>query len=390
MSAMTVGMLSHMASATAPTGAETSLALLAEGLARRGHRVSVVVPGRWALAERLERQGVEVVTVPLRPCWLAYSRSPWTGAGPLKWLRWRLPDRGRGRLRRWLRETGPDVVHVNCLPQLSGALEARRAGLPVVWHVREILPPGARARWWASHLRRCAVRVVAVSEATAAWLRRQGLGTRIEVVPNGIEPGGGTPDRAAARASIGLPAAEGECVVGLVGQLLPHKGVIEFVRAAHRAVASEPTLRFLIAGGGPAPFVARVRAEIAAGIAASRIHLLGPMPSGAEPIAASDVVCLTTLTPDPLPRSVLESMQAARAVVAFRSGGAPELVEHERSGLLTEVGDVEGLARSLARLAADAALRRRLGEAAALRATELFSLDLHVERMERVLAEAAS
>ena len=51
---LSVALLSHLASPVSPTGAEHSLALLAEGLRRRGHRVVVVAPGAWALAGTLE------------------------------------------------------------------------------------------------------------------------------------------------------------------------------------------------------------------------------------------------------------------------------------------------------------------------------------------------
>ena len=55
---LSIAFLSHMASPTAPTGAERSLALLASGLKRRGHRVGVVAPGGWALEEPLRAADV--------------------------------------------------------------------------------------------------------------------------------------------------------------------------------------------------------------------------------------------------------------------------------------------------------------------------------------------
>ena len=55
---MRIAMLSHLASLTAPTGAERSLALLALGLSANGHEVAVAAPGRWALSQELEAGGV--------------------------------------------------------------------------------------------------------------------------------------------------------------------------------------------------------------------------------------------------------------------------------------------------------------------------------------------
>ena len=47
---MRVALLSHLASPSAPTGAERSLAMLATGLAAAGHEAAVTAPGPWSLA----------------------------------------------------------------------------------------------------------------------------------------------------------------------------------------------------------------------------------------------------------------------------------------------------------------------------------------------------
>jgi glycosyltransferase involved in cell wall biosynthesis len=61
--------------------------------------------------------------------------------------------------------------------------------------------------------------------------------------------------------------------------------------------------------------------------------------------------------------------------VAARSGAFPELIEEGRTGLLFEPGDATGLARALERLISDAALRRRLGEAARAHVGARFTID---------------
>jgi glycosyltransferase involved in cell wall biosynthesis len=63
------------------------------------------------------------------------------------------------------------------------------------------------------------------------------------------------------------------------------------------------------------------------------------------------------------PVVAIEALAARRPVVATRVGGVPDVVRDGVDGLLAEVGDVDGLARCLARLAEDANLRRRFGEA---------------------------
>jgi glycosyltransferase involved in cell wall biosynthesis len=279
----------------------------------------------------------------------------------------------------------PDVVHVNCLPHVRGARVARRLGVPVVWHVREILPPGMRRCWFAWRLRRDATRIVAVSEAVAGWLRGEGLGDRTTVVHNGVRLPAELPESAAARARLRIP--DGVPVIGLFSQLVAHKGALDFVAAAHR-MAGISDGWFLIAGQGPHDFMARVKRAIAAGPAANRIQLLPPQPEIWPLLAAVDAVAVTTLWPDPLPRVVMEAMAAGLPVVGYRGGGVPEMVEDGETGLLCEPGDVDGLTAIFARVAADAALRERMGDAGSRRVREKFSIGRHVDQMEQVLRAA--
>lgn len=385
---MKVAQLSHLASKNAPTGAERSLAVLAAGLVGRGHQVEVAVPGHWSLEEAVATAGVSVTRVPIRSCWLVqYGPQPvWLQAA--RALRYAMPDPGRNKLRSWLFALQPDVVHVNCLPHLRGAAAARSLDLPVVWHLREILPPGPRRRWFAGHVRRWATRIVAVSKAVAGWLREEGLGDLVEVVYNGVELPSHDIDRAAARTRFDLP--QKAVIVGLFSQLVPHKGAIDFVQAAHAAAGENPELHFVIAGSGPAVFADHVARETAGGPAADRIHVVPPQPEIRELLAAVDVVALPTLWPDPLPRAVMEAMAAGRPVVAYDNGGVPEMVVDGETGLLCRAGDIDGLTRAVAELAADEALRRLFGEAGRKRARELFGVDRHVEGVESVLQAAAS
>ena len=386
---LSVAFLSHLASPESPTGAEHSLALLAGGLARRGHRVLVVALGPWALEKQLRDAGAEVRILPSRALWLTGWDPVSIPTAAAKWIRFAMPTTGERALAELLGSWGADVVHVNCLPHVHGARAAPRAGIPLVWHLREILPPGARRRWFARRLDAFAREIVAVSEAVAGWVRKEELEDRLTVVHNGVAPSGETPlDPAEARKALGIPV-DG-CVAGLFGQILPHKGVLEFVRAGRLALASTSDMRFVVAGAGSPEFLESVRGEIAAGEGVDRFHLLPPRASTTELLAASDLACLCTTTPDPLPRTVLEAMAAGLPVAAFRSGGTPEMVLDGESGLLVDVGDVAGLAGAMARLAGDAALRASMGAAGKARALESFSVEHHLNRMWAVLTRAAA
>jgi glycosyltransferase involved in cell wall biosynthesis len=382
-----IAAISHLASPEAPTGAEKSLVALADVLAGRGHELGVVAPGPWCLGSKLEASGIEVATIPSRCCWLVQWGPQPTVRQVLRYLRYRLPDPGYRRMMVWLDRFWPDVVYVNCLPQLKAAAAARALGLPVLWHIREILPPGHRRRWFARRLRRDATRIVAVSHAVAEWLDDEGLGERVTVVHNGCDVPCDQAASSVLREGFGLPI-EG-VFVGFFAQLVSHKGAIDLVQAGSRAMARIPSLFVVIAGSGPADEIERLRAEIAKSPFSQRFFVLPPQREVWNLLAAVDMAAVPSLWPDPLPRTVMEAMAAGRPVVAYRCGGVPEMITEGETGFMVEPGDREGLAERIVRLARDPELRRRLGSAAAARAQAEFSVAAYVDAMEEILNETA-
>jgi glycosyltransferase involved in cell wall biosynthesis len=99
-----------------------------------------------------------------------------------------------------------------------------------------------------------------------------------------------------------------------------------------------------------------------------------------------DVAVHASIVPEPFGQVVVEAMAAGLPVVAVDGGGPAEIVTHELDGLLYPAGDVDVLAARLRRLAADAPLRARLGQAARRRAEE-FTSDSVVERLMGVYSQ---
>lgn len=78
-------------------------------------------------------------------------------------------------------------------------------------------------------------------------------------------------------------------------------------------------------------------------------------------IADADILVFPTLAEEGLGRSAVEAMACGRPVVASRIGGLRWIVDHNRTGLLHEPGDVDGLVTALQRLLDDDLLRLRMG-----------------------------
>ena len=88
--------------------------------------------------------------------------------------------------------------------------------------------------------------------------------------------------------------------------------------------------------------------------------------------------------------SILEAMATGLPIVAIDVGGIPEMVVEGETGFLVPARDTAAFGERLARLAGDPDLRARMGAAGRARAQAEFGRGPMVERIERVLTEAAA
>jgi glycosyltransferase involved in cell wall biosynthesis len=212
---------------------------------------------------------------------------------------------------------------------------------------------------------RHAQRLLVASDALAAEVRRSvGRPERVFVVPPGR-------DVAAELAEPPADVRQGRRAALLsVGNWIERKGVLSLLEAVARLAPETATLHLVGNDRADPSYADRVRARLALPDLAERVVVHGPK-SVAEVAAfyrACDAFVLPSLK-EPYGTVYGEAMAFGLPVVGWRAGNLPFLAEHEREGVLVRVGDIDRLADALRRLADDPLLRRRLGEAARVRAT---------------------
>ncbi len=161
--------------------------------------------------------------------------------------------------------------------------------------------------------------------------------------------------------------------VVMAGRFRRHKGHELAIRGFAEFARHFPGASLDFIGSGKTPEQQRYGEELAVMVdrmgLSSTIRFRGQMPveALAREFARADICLQTSVfisedgSAEGLPNTILEAMATALPVVATRHAGIPEAVLHERSGLLVEEHDADGVARALGRLAADPALRRRYG-----------------------------
>jgi glycosyltransferase involved in cell wall biosynthesis len=256
------------------------------------------------------------------------------------------------------------------------------------------------------------LRQIGVSEYLAGRLRlahdlagEDASDANIVRVPNGVHANAIPPQarsdvRRQAREKLGL--TDSDVVFLFAGALRPEKGVEFLARAFARLSEENSAARLIMIGGGrlwieqgwlrsdpPDTMEHRVAEILKPAIARKRALMLGIVPP-AEIMpyyAASDALVLPSMFQETFGLVILEAFSVGRPVIAFRSGGIPELVEDRRNGLIVERGDEEALYQAMRELTQDHALRERLGAVGELTA-QRYSWENTADQIEAVYLSA--
>jgi glycosyltransferase involved in cell wall biosynthesis len=269
------------------------------------------------------------------------------------------------------------VVSQGIDAHVAAAIISRRARVPHV--ATEHTPPELMRdrrlhhvlayRWVAPRV----WRAVAITETQILWMIGFGYPeASIRVIPNGIPEPRPVRSRRDVRAELGL--GEKDFVVTLVATLRPQKRAELFVDAVLEASRDEPSVRGVVAGGGPELERVRLHAEQRPGI----VTVLGERMDVPDLVAASDAVGLSSIG-EGLPLAVLEAMAAGLPVVGTDVGGMAELVLHGETGLLVPPDDLGALRAGIVRLARNPGLAAAMGSAARQRYENSYTVDRMVD-----------
>jgi len=174
-------------------------------------------------------------------------------------------------------------------------------------------------------------------------------------------------------------------VVGLVGLLIPWKGQELFLDAAIILRDKIPNLKMLIVGGTPDEcmvYEALLRQRVSQEQLDDLIGFTGHLTSMEQVYNGLDVVVSASTSPEPLGTVVIEAMAMGRPLIGPNHGGAAEMIEHLKTGLLFTPNDARALADEIERLSINPALALQLGHDARDHALETFAIARHTEQVQ--------
>jgi len=297
---------------------------------------------------------------------------------------------------RLFRRERPQIVHTHSSKAgILGRWAAKLAGVPFIFHTahgfgfNDFQRPAVRNFyiWLERVTSRVTTKMVVVSYANAEKGEKSGVFQRGDwilcrdaiSVDQFIQPG----PRRNRLGDWKIP--EDRLVIGMVACFKPQKSPVDFVDVAARVLKERKDVHFVMAGDG------ELRADVEQRIndtgISSHFTLLGwknedEMP---EIYRNLDIVVLTSLW-EGLPCVFSEAMAVELPIVATNVDGAREAIIHGETGFLHQPHDVDGMALSVLKLAADPELRREMGRRGRSRVME-FDISTSVSNLEAAYRE---
>ncbi len=358
----------HTESSMGLGGQELRILQEARGMRARGHYVVLVAQPNSQIAQRAHEYGIVTELVKM-------GRIRWVW---LVWVFLRLVSRHaveivntHGSIDSWT-------------ASIAGRLSTFRPLVIRTRHKSTPISDTCRHRWLYGKLPHA---IVTTGEAVRQSVSRQIKVSlnRIVSIPTGIDmqqfyP---TPGDVARRRDLG--AQPGDLIIGTVTFLRDYKGLEYLLEAAMLVSVEFPQARFVIVGSGPE--YVKLQTRIQDLNLLHSIVMTGHREDIMELLACMDAFVLTSTGGEGVPQALVQAMAMERAVVATDVGGIPELVKHERTGLLVQPKDAVSLASAIRRLLHDEKFREKLGQAARAWVQHSFDIEGMLSRTEAVYAD---
>src|SRR3989339_842681 len=370
----------------------TSLAIFK----KHGHEALVVLSVKGELSERLAQMDVPVIYMPLG----IIRRKYMTPKGLLN--RVQATRQAIKSIKEIIVAEKIELVYSNTTAVLAGAFAAKQLGIKHIWHVHEIiLRPYFLFRGLSYSLKNYADKIIVVSKAVQDHWAKHIPNSKILLVYNGIDyseyvspasAADGPRDSGEPQTAQSESATPRRLVIGMIGRVHHWKGQDYFLQIAGELIKTHPHLQFIMVGdafpGNEYLYenINRLKTELNLVESVKDLGYQTDIPAILQQL---DIFVLPSILPDPFPTVVLEAMAAGKAIVATNHGGATEMIESGKEGLLIPWNDAKAAAEIMQPIINDAAQRKAMGVAAAKKVRAEFSLTAFEERIVKLLSNVS-
>ncbi|TXK83700.1 glycosyltransferase family 4 protein [Paenibacillus sp. N3.4] len=340
----------------------------------------VIVAEEGSLVDRLRAKGIDVRVVPLSDKVRNRNRNAVNLQAVTAGAE--LFTYGK-RLSKLLKKEGVACVHTNSLKSaFYGAVAAKMAGIPLIWHIRDhigvpyLKPIVAQAIRWLSRL--LPNGVIANSKSTLNALQLPKSKKTLVLYSAFAE---------AFNPILPVRRTNKPYIVLLVGRLAEWKGQHVLLEAA-KSFPRDQQVEFWLAGDalfGEDAYKQRLLKQMEAD-QLHHVKVLGHVDHIQTLMQQADLLVHTSITPEPFGQVIVEGMAAGLPVIASNEGGPTETVVHGETGLLIPPGDPGLLAESIRFLLDRPEERRRMSENGIKRVEQHFVIERTVTQITHYYA----
>jgi glycosyltransferase involved in cell wall biosynthesis len=354
-------------------GASRSLLALIDGLLARGVTCYVVIREMGPFSSELTSRGIAFDVIPFK-LWATTQRNPIKHQ-----LRTISHDIVASLIARKAKSWGVDVIHTNSSVTPVGALAARKAKIPHIWHIREYgeedygLTYDNGFKESAQMMADLSYQLVIISEALAKKYKPYVALEKFKVVYNPVVLH--TP---ATLFSIQKENSTPQAV--MIGFLHPTKGFEEAIIAVAELLNRGRQINLNIVGDGDPSYKNSLQELVEQHNVKNYVTFHGYLDEPGALLQAADVMLVCSRS-EAFGRVTVEGMLHKKPIVAARAGANAELIEENTNGLLYEPGKPVKLANAIAYLLDHPQQAREMGENGFSYATETFTIEKHTDAM---------
>lgn len=279
-----------------------------------------------------------------------------------------------------------DIVHANSLKAaIMGGLALKRTRGALVFHTRDFLPAGIWRKALVNWAYKLSDRIIANSKSVAGVYGAD-PGRKVSVVYNYVDPPilpiGREPKDI--RAENGCPV--NAPLIGYSGRLHQAKGLETLLAGFKQILNVLPGAKLWIVGGampGEERYTENLKKMVEKMEITDSVKFFGWRGDAMKLMSCFDVLAVPSQK-EPFGRVTVEAMLLGVPVVATASGGTLEIIEDNRTGMLFNPGDHQGLAENILNLLKDPVLKKEMTVRAKNEALKRFGKRQYIMGVESV------
>jgi len=364
-------------------GTSKSLLFLLKSLNQKEYNPVVVLNSKGPLVDEIEKLRVPVKRIPLKR-WIIPKRQFFMVIPRL------VPQLCNIiKLYFYIKRENIDIVHSFDSVAIEGAIAAKIAGVPHVWRIAEIyesnpeLCPVLGNSFTRKIIEILSDVVTPVSKGVGGYFRDYARNKKIVVVHNAIDVTAFRTDKKEDPLRREYCIDKKAKIVGTIGSLDPRKGFDDFVKAAARVIKIHPGNRYVIVGNGNYKYLDILK-KLAGKFNVEEAFIFTGFKNDVQRFIPSFDIFVMSSWEEPFSRVVLEAMACAKPVIGTNTGGNPEIILQNETGVLIPPKYPDAMAKAIAFLLDNPQKAKEMGEAGYNRVRDYFNTEKQIREMSSI------